>query len=532
MKKRLQLIRNFGYFCSLILLIVFFANYMFLLNSEQILEKETIFQTDSLYEVKLTLSDPIIIINDQDLESFGFQGSGTEAEPYLIENYLIDTDDEFGIFITNVSKHFKIQYCEVYAGISAISISNLTLENIEITNNVCQGEEWYGIYIYSTNYVVITDNWCSGGAAGIVCWYSNSEFIENNECYDTDFGIALYETHKSIIGDNFCYNNNIAGIRIMYSSYNNISRNTINIAGKGISLVSASFGSIHENFCNNTFWGISAEYTNRISIHDNLCIRSTTGIQLWHTGKINITHNECYSCHRGISVDDDSESQVRNNICYNNSEHGIYIRTGESTQVSNNSLYLNKLTGIKNLRGSPIIGLNNCSMNNIGILMRDVQSLTLSNNTCTLNVDGIVLEETDYSTISYNILQENIEYGVKIWDWSTWNKIHHNYFICNNRNGTEHGFSQAYDEGYNNRWYESSTDEGNYWNDYEGIGEYQIDGKDNNTDPYPFEYYFECIKTETITEPTEESSLSLLTVLLSFIGTASIAKIRYKKEKK
>lgn len=180
---------------------------------------------------------------------------------------------------------------------------------------------------------------------------------------------------------------------------------------------------------------------------------------------------------------------------------------------------MNKLTGIEINKGVPIVLNNNCSFNKNGIVLRKVQSLTLFNNTCYNNIDGIVLEETDFSTISYNTLQEIKEYGIKIWEWSTWNKIHHNYFVCNNREGTEHGFSQAYDEGYNNRWYESSTDEGNFWSDYDSINEYPIDGSVNNTDLYPLIYNYECCLT---CETPEESYIEPIIVIVSTLGIATV----------
>ncbi len=482
------------------------------------------------YNIKLSYLDPIIILNDQDFDSYGFPGIGTEEEPYLIEYYTIETDLEFGIFITNVTKHFKIQFCTVNANVSAISISDLTIENIEISNNVCHGDEWYGIYIYSTNYVTISNNKCSGGAVGIVCYYSNHEIIKNNECYNSDFGIALSQTHNSIIEDNYCYSANNAGIHILGSNSVNATSNTVTSSWWGISFLSSSLGTISENSCENTNWGIYCQYSSLATIQKNYCTESHYGIRMAYTEEMTIQENTCNSSTSGIDIIADSASIIKNNYCYDNEYAGIDIHTSIATQVLNNTVIRNVDYGITIYKGTPSIVLNTCSDSNIGIRLREVDSLTIANNTCKNNQNGIILEETDFTTISYNILQENIEYGIKIWDWSTWNKIHHNYFICNNRNGTEHGFSQAYDEGYNNRWYESATDEGNYWNDYEGEGEYQIDGNHNRTDPYPFEYYYDCqVTSEPTTDPPEESSFGFFIVLLSFLGTVVIVKTRYNK---
>ena len=57
--------------------------------------------------------------------------------------------------------------------------------------------------------------------------------------------------------------------------------------------------------------------------------------------------------------------------------------------------------------------------------------------------------------------------------------IHHNIFINNGAT------VQAYDEGTDNIWYDIETNEGNYWSEWSGTGEYLIDGSSGSIDPYP-----------------------------------------------
>ena len=56
-----------------------------------------------------------------------------------------------------------------------------------------------------------------------------------------------------------------------------------------------------------------------------------------------------------------------------------------------------------------------------------------------------------------------------------------NIFIDNFIGGT----SQALDDGINNTWFDKNTNEGNYWSDWLGVGNYTIDGEANSEDPYP-----------------------------------------------
>ena len=76
---------------------------------------------------------------------------------------------------------------------------------------------------------------------------------------------------------------------------------------------------------------------------------------------------------------------------------------------------------------------------------------------------------------------ENGDYGIFIAETSDNNIIHHNTFIDNKIGDA----SQAYDDGFNNTWYDVTTNEGNWWSDWFGTPEYSIDGSATSTDPYP-----------------------------------------------
>ena len=331
--------------------------------------------------------------------------------------------------------------------------------------------------------------------------------------------------------DNYCYSLDNAGIHVLGSNFNTVLLNTIIESCWGISLISSSQGIISDNICEKTESGIYCQDSTLSTIKKNQVTRSYYGIELESTSKLTIQENTCNFSTSGMDIIADSDSIIQNNYFNDNKYAGIDIHTSTETQIENNTLFRNVEFGIKIYKGTPSIIKNICNNNNFGIRLRAVDSLTISNNTCKENLNGIVLEETDFSTISHNILQKNIEYGIKLCEGSTWNKIHHNYFICNNINGTDHGTSQAFDEGYNNRWYERETEEGNYWTDYKGVGEYKIDGKANNSDPYPLIYSYEC---PTIIEPTEssvESFFNILVVLFSFFGLIILQKLvgRYRK---
>ncbi len=217
------------------------------------------------------------------------------------------------------------------------------------------------------------------------------------------------------------------------------------------------------------------------TIINNTIYDNSRGIYLYYALSSTVTNNNCTDNGSGILFEHSSGSTATNNTCNDNSK-GIYLTSSSSSTVVNNTCSSNSLKGIyiKNSDGSTVTN-NNCSNN---------------------NEEGIYLEDSDQCVITYNLLQENNNYGVYLLPdgHESWgNLIHHNNFVDNNLGGT----SQASDECTDNFWYDSATQEGNYWNDWVS-GTYAIDGSAGAIDLYP------------LGDPVvaEYNSLSLFTLLI------------------
>ncbi len=260
----------------------------------------------------------------------------------------------------------------------------------------------------------------------------------------------------------------------------------------------------------------------------------------------------------GIELKDSDSSTVTNNTC-NNGRYGIYLEDSSSSTVISNTftncgLYINeravdaslsytvennwvndKILGFYTnldsiIISEPVYGqlvLINCTnvtvrdqiLNNatIGLFLHSCKYSVIINNTCNNNDWGIYLCSSYSCVVTYNLLQENIYIGVCLNLDSDNNLIHHNTFVDNNLGGT----SQAWDGGANNTWYDTATQEGNYWSDWSGIGTYSIDGHVNSVDLYPLE------------EPmvVEYPQIVLLTLILSIVPLF-LTRIISKKSKK
>ncbi len=217
---------------------------------------------------------------------------------------------------------------------------------------------------------------------------------------------------------------------------------------------------ITNNTCNSNRIGILLEYSPFSKIYNNYCKYNSVGIKITYSDNCLIYSNNCFNNTWGIYISNSLDSMISLNTCSNNSKKGIYIYYSSNLNLTSNI----------------------CSKNKAGIEVINSNFLKISGNFCNLNdQNGILLYVTDYCNISYNILKYNTEYGVNLDYFSDFCEIHHNAFV---------GYcpidsSLANDDGNNNTWYDEITNEGNYWSDWSGFGDYYIDGFAKAVDIYP-----------------------------------------------
>ncbi len=299
------------------------------------------------------------------------------------------------------------------------------------------------------------------------------------------------------------------------------------------------------NFTDYGFPGIGTAEDPYVIEGYNITTTDENGIYITETTKHFIIRN-CYvdAFRMGIFIDDvvESTTAIVNNTCTNN-QYGIFVQYSDTSIVFNNTCKENYYHGIMvDTSGSSIIKSNTCTNNDVGICLDDSPSSTISNNNCTNNNFGIWLRfDVSYSSISsnnctnnnvgiylcysnvcvlsYNHLQENSEYGVKL-ESNGFNVVHNNNFTDNAYEGS----SQAYDDGFRNTWYDTENLEGNYWSDYDGTGNYSIDGSAGSADLYPLKEYEES--------STSEIQFSFLFALLIFIIFLHLTRIISSKHAK
>jgi len=459
------------------------------------------------------------------------KGSGTEEDPYMIKNLVIDAGGNFFcMMIMNSEAYFKIMDCtfsntspgpdagrnaaliligtqngvifknEIFGcGIPGTGqgsgIALIASHNNKIQKNLCHDNAGPGIYLQYSNDNVIRQNLCKGNQWGImIAEWSNYNEITKNKCYDNYAdGILLWgESNSNMITKNKCKGNLHGGITVSGSYGNVITENECHDNQQGIILsYGASFNEVINNICyENLGSGISVISGWGNVITDNECNdNSVAGIYLIYSGDNVITENLCKRNQWGIYIGDwSSYNEVTNNDCSNNIETGIHLfYYADYNVITNNDCKENFGSGITlSTSNGNIITHNNCSNNGEnGIFLVDwydpmrMVNQTANNilyrNYIENNLNGIHFLEADKNDVFRNMIKEN-DIGILVEEQSAHNLIYQNNFIDN-------GVHASNEHAGLNNWHSIYMLEGNYWSGYTGT---DSDGDGIGDTPWPW----------------------------------------------
>ena len=205
---------------------------------------------------------------------------------------------------------------------------------------------------------------------------------------------------------------------------------------------------------------------------------------------------------------------------------GIVIRdvSAGTAILENNTCISNSGDGagivVWGTQNCTIVG-NRCSNLSQGIHLNEAGRCYIAvNNISDNNYQGINIRYSHSNVITANLISNSSQHGVALVGTSRHNVIHHNQFVNNSVEETyriDGEFrgeltSQGFDEGSNNTWYDTETEEGNWWSDYSGYGSYEIDGTSASVDQYPNG------REDQLQSPGQ--GILLAVVIISFLGAA------------
>ena len=298
----------------------------------------------------LVSHDPILITHDDNFTDYGFSGSGTAGEPYIIENYAIVTTNESGIYVNGTSKHFVIRNCHVEATEYGIFISHVTEGTASVVNNTCMNNFYCGILVLFSSVATVANNTCTNNNwHGIFLGHSSGATLTNNTCTNNNRdGIYPYYSSGATLTNNTCTNNNWHGIFLGYSSGATLTNNTCtNNDQPGIWLGDSSSATLTNNTCtNNNRDGIYLYFSSGATLTNNTCTNNNRdGIYLYYSGAT-LTNNTCnYNQRYGASLHDYSSCLIIYNNFQKNEGYGIYLAMSFYNIIHHNNFEDNNLGG-------------------------------------------------------------------------------------------------------------------------------------------------------------------------------------------
>ncbi|NPD89559.1 MAG: hypothetical protein HGN29_12640 [Asgard group archaeon] len=372
---------------------------------------ESIEFQNSLPLLNLIPQNPIFIDSDEDFVHYNFPGNGSEDEPYIIENFVINsTIKDYGIIIKSTSKFFAIRNCFIGKCFEAcIKIDNVKAGTASIINNICKG-------------FFMIDNLTSQNHGIFVNNSPNSTLIQNRCNSNSRYGIYVLSSPNSTINECFTDNDDLGGI-LLEESNNSIIKNSI--SGKGIKVERSISCLIINNTCTEYGYGIQISNSDFCELLNNIIMKT-------------------YDF--GIRLSKARFSKIRNNIC-NRSGSGIYLADSENTTIEENYL-LNGVHGVVIQESMNTTILDNrfrSSGINFEKSTKEVFETTeLDNNSVEVSEDGIwknkeivliknmenqIFPESDYGQI---ILFNCSKVYIKNFEFSSYGLFELEFFLCKN----------------------------------------------------------------------------------------------------
>lgn len=260
-------------------------------------------------------------------------GSGTENDPYIIENWAIDASTGHGIWIQNTTAHFIIRNCLVKNGDYGIYLKNVVsgrVENCVFSNNS------NGIYLSSSSNNLISNNTCSSNGYGIILYHSSSNTFSNNIFEDCGIWIGGYTV--SHFNSHVMENNTVNGKPLYYYADNT---GIVVPADAGqVILANCSNMTIENINASNTSVGVKIAFTENSLVKNNILSNNAwSSINLYSSSSNILDNNTCSNNYFGICLSFSSNNNtLSNNTCSNN-HRGIYLQWSSS----NNTIFHNYL---------------------------------------------------------------------------------------------------------------------------------------------------------------------------------------------
>ncbi len=317
----------------------------------------------------------------------------------------------------------------------------------------------YGQILLFNSSGTITNGIFERCTAAIEIFYSPGISVTSIISSDNMFGVIAYESENTEIIDSH------------FESINN------NYASYGVSLRISDFSSVSNcsfsQFRNMNDVGVYITSSDNITVSQSSFVSNYIGIKCY------TSHNQTYA----------------NNEFYHSYKDAIYLNAAsfKYTSIINNYIY-DSSTGIVmyNLNDFTIAynTIEHCSLYGINLPGIFTQTGHIFQNNIEECQTGLYISSVDNMTIHDNLFRWNTNYGVDIVS-STNIVIYNNTFVMNLIANGRDNVAMSWDDGVSS---------GNTWDDYSGLGVYNIDA--DSIDHYPSKF---TTTTPIINQPMDVS---------------------------
>jgi parallel beta-helix repeat protein len=407
-----------------------------------------------------------------------------------------------------------IENCTMYGGFMGIQVARgngLTVHECHVYDVLD-----YGVLFIECNSTLLTNNHIhdTGLGAGIRYDLSHDVTVRGNHIHDCgSSGVwAIWSPfstiEENIIHSNWFFTGPMCGVHLEFSDYGTILGNEIyDNAMNGVYLVDSDFVEIYENdIYNNSDHGIDAIQSHNATVIGNniyengwwpIVVNALCGIYIGFSYGWEVSSNSIWNnTPSGITTIAVDDIEIFENDIFLNAFNGIWAEAGSHVKIVDNTIHENGWDVTNPWEGNGILISSPDSRiegnliydnTNHGIYGMNVRTTVTGNEVFNHPQHGIgTIMSTNYS-ITENICYDN-RHGVFAYSYMTNitdNILYDNYWgvqlyaslncsIYGNDIGWNIINAQDNMTAPTSVWYDSVTETGNHWHDYDGGGTYWI----------------------------------------------------------
>ena len=318
-----------------------------------------------------------------------------------------------------------------------------------------------GIYAWNVNGSVFEGNTFSDCVSAMSIQECNDCVISENTFSDCMSALSFRECNDCVLSENVLFDIDYRGMEILGSTQFNVTGNSLD--GCGITIDGLTVLKWRHVVIDNTVNGKELGYF--IDESDMVIDGTLYGaVYLVNCDGVTVRNGEFHNGAMGVCIAFSEHCEVVDCEVHGHLYGGIRLFYAEDCVLGRNIIYNNSRNWVVGYGGINLGFVANCMISGNRIYWNGGSGIGFPHGMTAVNC-----------TIVNNAIYNNSSYGISIRGYDN--------TIYGNAIGWNEG-GNAIDSGSDNTW-DNGIDTGNWWSDYNGTGEYTIDGIAHSVDRYP-----------------------------------------------